>query len=331
MKTYFITEIASAHMGSSKLVKIITDIHEKSKSNFIKFQIFKTINLFSIKNKNFKKYKKLEISFDKWEKLIKGYMKKNNLILEPFDTESYNFCKKFKKYVNLKISSSESDNLNMIKDSIKNFKKTFINISGLDLKKISKLIKYIDGNKKKIVFMYGFQSYPTKKKNLRFSLFKFLKKKGYDYGYADHSKHGINYNAIHLCSHALKVDKCKYIEKHVCHNLKSKPNDYITSINVKDINTFIEKVKNSKKKLKASKLKNLSSDELNYYLKFSKFAFASQQISENSKINRKKIKFLRSSSKNPGLTRLDLIESVKFISRKKILKDEQIFLNHLTK
>ena len=176
MKTYFITEIASAHMGSSKLVKIITDIHEKSKSNFIKFQIFKTINLFSIKNKNFKKYKKLEISFDKWEKLIKGYMKKNNLILEPFDTESYNFCKKFKKYVNLKISSSESDNLNMIKDSIKNFKKTFINISGLDLKKISKLIKYIDGNKKKIVFMYGFQSYPTKKKNLRFSLFKFLKK-----------------------------------------------------------------------------------------------------------------------------------------------------------
>ena len=61
----------------------------------------------------------------------------------------------------------------MINDSIKNFKKTFINISGLDLNKISKLIKYIRGNKKKIIFMYGYQSYPTIRKNLRFSLFNF--------------------------------------------------------------------------------------------------------------------------------------------------------------
>ena len=60
MKNYFITEIASAHMGNPELVKIITDIHEKSKSNFIKFQIFKVSNLFSTKNKNFKRYKKLK-------------------------------------------------------------------------------------------------------------------------------------------------------------------------------------------------------------------------------------------------------------------------------
>ena len=330
MKNYFITEIASAHMGNPELVKIITDIHEKSKSNFIKFQIFKVSNLFSTKNKNFKRYKKLEISFNKWKKLIKANMKKNNLILEPFDTESYHFCKRFKKNVNLKISSSESDNLSMINDSIKNFKKTFINISGLDLNKISKLIKYIRGNKKKIIFMYGYQSYPTIRKNLRFSLFNFLKKKGYNYGYADHSKYGLNPNSIDLCSHALKVDKCKYIEKHVCHDLKLKPNDYITSINVKDLNTFIERVQKSKKKIKVSKLKNLSFDEKNYFLKFSKFAFANQHILKNSYIDKKKLKFLRSSSRVPGLTRLDLIEKTKFFSKKKFLKDEQIFFNHLT-
>lgn len=330
MKNYFITEIASAHMGSSELVKLITGIHEKSKSNFIKFQIFKVANLFSTKNKNFKRYKKLEISFNKWEKLIKANMKKNNLILEPFDTESYNFCKRFKRYVNLKVSSSESDNLSMINDSIKNFNKTFINISGLDLNKISKLIKYIRGNKKKIIFMYGFQSYPTKRKNLRFSLFNFLEKKGYNYGYADHSKYGLNLNSIDLCSHALKVEKCKYIEKHVCHDLKLKPNDYITSINVKDLDTFIEKVQKSKKKIKVSKLKNLSFDEKNYFLKFSKFAFATQHILKNTYIDRKKVKFFRSSSRVPGLTRLDLTENTKFISKKKFLKEEQIFFDQLT-
>ena len=40
--------------------------------------------------------------------------------------------------------------------------------------------------------MYGFQSYPTEPTDLRFSLFKFFKKKGFEYGYADHSKFGIN-------------------------------------------------------------------------------------------------------------------------------------------
>ena len=94
MNNYFITEIASAHMGKLSLVKLI-QICEKSKSNFIKFQIFKTINLFSKKIKILR-FKKLEITFSEWEKLINIYMKRNDLILEPFDTESYNFCKNLK-------------------------------------------------------------------------------------------------------------------------------------------------------------------------------------------------------------------------------------------
>ncbi len=329
MKNYFITEIASAHMGNINLVKHITNIHKVTNSNFIKYQIFKATNLFSKKNKNYKNFKKLEISFSKWEKIIKMYMKKNNIILEPFDTESYYFCKKFKKNTFIKISSSESDNLTIINDSIKNFRKVFINISGLGLKKISKLIKLIKGNKKKIVFMYGFQSYPTKEKNLRFSFFNYLKKKGFDYGYADHSRYGLNANAINLCSHALRINKCKYIEKHVCHDIKQKPNDYITSINIKDIDKFIEMVNKSKKKIKTSKLKKISDDEMNYFLRFYKFAFAKKDIFKNSDINKKKIKFLRSSSSYPGLTRLDLIENKKFVLKDNIKKDEQIFFKNL--
>jgi sialic acid synthase SpsE len=328
MKNYFISEIASAHMGNIDLVKYITNIHEKSNSNFIKYQIFKATNLFSKKNKNFKNFKKLEISFNKWEKIIKMYMEKNNIILEPFDEESYYFCKKFKKNVFIKISSSESDNLIIINDAIKNFRKVFINISGLGLKKISKLIKHIKGSKKKIIFMYGFQSYPTKEKNLRFSIFNFLKKKGFDCGYADHSRYGLNLKAINLCGHALKINKCKYIEKHVCHDIKQKPNDYITSINIKDTDKFIEMVNKSKKKIKISKLKKISDDEINYFLRFSKFAFARERILKNKTINEKKIKFLRSSSNLPGVTRLDLIENRKLIFKDCINKDEQIFMKH---
>ena len=46
MKNYFITEIASAHMGNINLVKHITNIHKTTNSNFIKYQIFKATNLF---------------------------------------------------------------------------------------------------------------------------------------------------------------------------------------------------------------------------------------------------------------------------------------------
>ena len=329
MKNYFITEIASAHMGDINLVKYITDIHEKSNADYIKYQIFKATNLFSKKNKNFKNFKKLEISFLKWEKIIKSYSKKNKIILEPFDTDSYYFCKKFKKNVNIKISSSESDNIAVINDAIKNFRKVFINISGLGLKKILKLINNLKGNKKKIVFMYGFQSYPTKKKNLRFNYFNILRKKGFEYGYADHSRHGLNLSAINLCSNALKTFKCKYLEKHVCHDINQKPNDFVTSINVNDIDKFIDHVDLANKKIRMSTSNKISNDEINYFLKFSKFAFAKKRMLKNNKINFKNIKFLRSNADLPGLTRLDLIDKKEIFVKKEINKDEQIFSNYL--
>ena len=47
MKNYFITEIASAHMGDIDLVKYITNIHQSSKSNFIKY-ISDTSNGFNV-------------------------------------------------------------------------------------------------------------------------------------------------------------------------------------------------------------------------------------------------------------------------------------------
>ena len=92
--------------------------------------------------------------------------------------------------------------------------------------------------------MYGFQSYPTEPTDLRFSLFKFFKKKGFEYGYADHSKFGINKKVLDICSNAENTFNCGYIEKHVCYSLKNKPNDFITSINIKDINNFIQRLKN---------------------------------------------------------------------------------------
>ena len=88
--------------------------------------------------------------------------------------------------------------------------------------------------------MYGFQSYPTNRSNLRIQLFKLLRDSGFKTGYADHSKNGINKNLIETCKFILKK-KCHYLEKHVCISLKSKPLDWANIEDIllsRDINEF---------------------------------------------------------------------------------------------
>ena len=148
-----------------------------SKSDFIKFQIFKTENLYQKEETEFKEYKKLEINYKSWEKIINKFKTKTNIILEPFDNDSYKFCEKFSKNVSIKISTSETDNPDLIIKALKKFKKIFINFSGYKIMEIKTLLKKINAEKykKKLVLMYGFQSYPSKIENYRQKINYFFK------------------------------------------------------------------------------------------------------------------------------------------------------------
>ena len=57
-----ISEIASSHCGQVQLIKKISNIHCRTNSDYLKFQIFKTKNLFSQKNKNSRDLKKLKLT-----------------------------------------------------------------------------------------------------------------------------------------------------------------------------------------------------------------------------------------------------------------------------
>lgn len=140
-KINFIAEIASSHNGNkNNLLKIIKALN-LSNCNFVKIQIFKNSNLCHQSSSLFKSLNKIEINHNYWKKVIKKIKKK--IILEPFDNESYNFCKKFRNECSIKISSSENDNNYLIKDALKNFKLVFLNISGFKIKKIKKILKDI--------------------------------------------------------------------------------------------------------------------------------------------------------------------------------------------
>jgi len=157
----FITEIASTHNGNFKVIERIFKNHIKTKSQYIKLQLINANELYLEGTKKNFRFKELEISKKKTTKIINAYYKKTKIILELFDESMFDFVKKFKKKIYIKISCSEADNVNFVIKVLKNFKKVFINFSGYKLDEIYYLLKKYEKYKKKIVILYGFQAYPS--------------------------------------------------------------------------------------------------------------------------------------------------------------------------
>lgn len=285
-KLNFITEIASTHNGNINVVKKIFINHLKSDSDYIKFQLLNSNELYEVNSKLNKKFKKLEIAEHLIEDLILKYYKKTKIILEIFDEKSYLFAKKFSKKVLIKISCSEADNIKLILNACKNFKKVFINLSGYEISEIKKILKKVNIFKKKIVLLYGFQSFPAKHEDLRFSLFDYLKKEKFIYGYADHTFFK-NYLELILSTSIAVTKGVKFIEKHVCLNQKLNPPDYISALEFIRFNKYIKDTRKIYKNVSNQSLK-LSKSELKY--KYSMRKFLSYSKFE------KKYKFLRTTS-----------------------------------
>ena len=96
MSVKIITEIASTHNGNVKLLEDLTNDHLKTKSDYIKYQIFKAKNLVNIKDKNFKKFKKIEISYNNWSRIIKKFKKKLKLLSKYLILKAMNSVKNLK-------------------------------------------------------------------------------------------------------------------------------------------------------------------------------------------------------------------------------------------
>ena len=284
-KLEFITEIASTHNGNINVVKTIFKNHLKSSSDYIKFQLLNTGELYDVNSKIYDHFKKLEIQEKVIEKLILKYYNKTNIILEIFDEKSYHFAKKFSKKVYLKISCSEADNIKLILKSCKNFKKIFINFSGYELIEIKKILNKIKIYKKKLVLLYGFQSYPSNFVDLRYELFDFFKKNNFIFGYSDHT-YIKNYNELILSTSIALTKGAKIIEKHVCIDQKSKPPDYISALEFKKFNKYINEVRQIFYNLSKNSFR-LSNKELKYKNSMRKFRIYNK--------TEKKYKFLRTS------------------------------------
>ena len=328
MTIKIITEIASTHNGNTKIVEELSHDHLKSKSDYLKYQLFKAENLLNKYEKDFKRFKKIEINYKNWTRIINKFKKRTKVILEVFDFESYEFSKKFKKDVDLKISTSELDNFELIDDALKNFKKIFLNVSGYNKSFIGKLISryFTIKNKKKLVILYGFQGFPSNPEDLRLNLFEEFKKKKINYGYSDHSVHGLSEDLISILPLVLEKN-IQYFEKHICKNISRKPPDYISSLEYNEFSKFVRIIK------KYNSLKKLSFTgndivEGEYSQKMHKFAYLKKNIDSKKKINISDITFRRTSKKN-GLRRSFFETKKNFVSKKNIKKFNLLLKSNL--
>ena len=284
-KLEFITEIASTHGGNINTVKTIFNDHLKSSSNYIKFQLLNTSELYANNSKKYKQFKKLEIEKSLIENLILKYQNKTKIILEIFDEKSYQFAKKFSKKVCLKISCSEADNISLILNACQKFEKVFINFSGYEFSEIKKILKKIKIYKSKIILLYGFQSYPSSSLDLRYELFDFFKENNFTFGYSDHT-YFKNYNELIWVTSVAVAKGAKFIEKHVCINQKSKPPDYISALEFKEFHKYIKDSKQI--------FSNLLGSSFKLSIKEQKYKYTMRKFLTYNKTN-KKYKFLRTS------------------------------------
>ena len=286
----FIAEIASSHNGSLKILRKLVEKLMLSNLDTIKFQIF---NLNKLAHPTYKFYnilKKISISSSEYEKIIKKVLKKKKVILEPFDYESLEFCKKFKKKVSIKISASDNENIRLIKTALENFNRVFISVSGYNISKVKEIYKKFNKSKK-IIFTYGFQSFPTNYESLRLDFIKQINRNRMKVCYADHTSRNDIFENISIIKQAID-NGAQYIEKHVILDKKKEYVDKVSSLDVLELidlkNFFIRKIKNKK---------TVSYNEKKYSKIMTRNAIFLNKLNKGHALSKKDVIFLRTGQK----------------------------------
>ena len=125
-----------------------------------------------------------------------------------------------------------------------NLKKTnlLINISGVSKKKILELKKIFSKNKfRKIIFQFGFQSYPTEINEMNIDKINFLKQNDItNFSYADHIDANNNFSKI--LPVILFNQGYQVIEKHFCLNRKNTRYDFYSSLEPTEFDQMLQHI-----------------------------------------------------------------------------------------
>ncbi len=236
-QTFIIAEVGINHEGKyANCIKLISNAN-KAGADAVKIQLARAVNNYKENSKSFKIYKKSELSENEIYKLFKFSRKKNIILFATCDKYYLNIVKKLNQKI-FKISSSQAQDLNIIK-KINNLNKPMLISTGMNKSDdILELIKYLKKlRNKKIILMHCISKYPLKNSETNLEMIEFYKKKFNGIiGYSDHT------TGIEATVYAA-LKGAKVIEKHFTLDNKRKGFDHKISLNFKKFKEMVLKIK----------------------------------------------------------------------------------------
>lgn len=326
---YIIAEVGLSHEGSLGIAKNMVDRIAKCKVDAVKFQ-FHIAEEESSKNEKFRsKFSNQDKSrFDYWRrtsfkinewKFLSKYSKKKGLdfICSPFSIKSIEILKKL-KIDKWKIASGEISNILILDKICKISNKEIILSTGLtNQDELDAIMKFLKNKKNKISVLQCTSEYPSKLKNIDYSLINFFKKRyNVTSGISDHSG---NLNSL---KYAMSIG-ANILEAHVCYSKDFFGPDSSSSITFEELKE-LAKFKNDYLKMK--NFQNLSFTKLNQSQRILRKLFNQNLIYKKnflkghnisiSDINHKKL--------HKGLSGLDVQKIINKKLNKKVYKNNLI-------
>ena len=245
-----IAEIANAHQGNPNIAIRLARSAKVSGADAVKFQIYFANDFISKNHSRFDHFEKQSFSINQWRKIIKKTKKLGiKIYCDILGERAFELAKKL-NIDGYKIHSSDISNTKLLNRISKQDKKIFLSCGGAKLTEIYCALKILLKEKKKIILLHGFQSYPTKIEDTDLNRLKNLKVEFGDkveYGFQDHIAGQDKYN-LYVCLIALGYG-VTYIEKHITFNRKKKGVDYYSSLEPNEFKKFVKIINESKKSI----------------------------------------------------------------------------------
>lgn len=250
-KPFVIAEAGVNHNGSLEIAKKLVIGSKKAGADAIKFQSFIAENLvkknapkvpYQVDKKNssethFQMLKKLELSFEKQRKLL-FFCKRLNIefISTPFDIQSALYLKKL-GVKTIKVSSGDLTDFPLHETISKFNKDTIISTGMANMDEIERTFKLYK-NKSKVSLLHCVSNYPAAINSQNLKAIQLMKNKfKCKVGYSDHT-------VGDLSSVIAVSDGAEIIEKHITLDNRMKGPDHKASMELKDLESFIYKLKN---------------------------------------------------------------------------------------
>ena len=285
-KFEIIAETAFSHEGNFEYLLAQIKSAKMGKVDYIKFQVF--IDKDAVYSKNHPNYKivgKWIINKEKWLQAFR-YAKslKLKIIVLPIDLSSLDFCMENDELIDAYEIHSVCFNEYYLLKKLSNVNKEIIlGIGGRYPHEINYAIETLGVNKKNLILMYGFQSFPTDITKINLIRIKaFSNLFNCKMGYADHTKFDNDtfYNLIEY-SYLLSA---RLFEKHIVLEKGKKRIDYESAIISEDFIELRNRLNNLSNIIGNGEIFKLNNKEIEYR-KRERQIVAARNINKNETIS----------------------------------------------